>query len=46
MNIDKKYLFTGKQADSLEGLWSVASWAFSSDNLSVNTLSTYLFISF
>lgn len=45
MNINKKYLIMGKRADLLEYLRSVTPWAFPSDNLSVNTWNTYLFVS-
>lgn len=43
MNINKKYLIIGKEADLLEYLRLVVAWAFSSDNLSVNIQNTYLF---
>lgn len=43
MNINKKYLIIGKEADLLEYLRLVVAWAFSSDNLSMNIQNTYLF---
>lgn len=35
----------GKESDLLEYLWLVVAWAFSSDNLCVNTQNTHLFVS-